>query len=72
MTFVQYTNLKLFPMEMISICSYYVNGEKILRRGQVFIAVRIETIGKNDFSVIDDKGHPHYYDSCNPLYPEAL
>ncbi len=67
MTKLEYDELKEFPAEIVTMKPYYVNNEMIMRRGDTFTAIRKETLGKNDYSVIDSNGHPHYYEYCDVL-----
>jgi hypothetical protein len=71
MTKNTYYNITKFPIEMVTIVPYQSDNTK-LRRGGLFKGIRKETLGKDDFSIIDENGHPHHYTGCNPLYSDLL
>lgn len=69
MTKTEYDNLKTFPIEMVSLVRYDA-GNVSLKRGDSFLAVRKQTLGTDDYSVIDDSGHPHHFTGCDLLIKE--
>ena len=64
MTKNQYDNLNTFPVQLVTITPYYLNNRMYLKMGEDFTGIRKETLGKDDYSIIDSNGHPHYYDNC--------
>lgn len=65
MSLFEFENIKdhHFPMEMVSLTEYESEHTKLCI-GDTFMAVRKQTLGRNDHSIIDQFGHPHYYLNC--------
>lgn len=66
-----YNRIKVFPIEMVSLTRYEADKTN-LNKGDLFIGVSKKSIGAYDHSIIDHNGHPHYYEWCNPLYPDEI
>lgn len=75
MTKQEYDSLNKFPVDLVSTTRYEAktNGQTTfrLRKGDVFIGIRKETFGKDDYSIIDELGHMHHYSCCDVLFKDG-
>lgn len=69
MTKIEYDNLDKFPVELVTLVPYRSDHTN-LKRGQSFMGVRKVTLGSNDYSIVDEHGHPHYYAWCDLLFKD--
>lgn len=72
MTREEYHTLNSFPVEMVTLSPYRAGKDMSyrLKSGDTFTAIGKVTLGKDDYSILDEFGYPHHFDGCNLLYKD--
>jgi len=74
MTKQEFEELSNFPVEMVTNTPYEAKSSNVtvlkLEKGETFVAYGKRTVGKDDYSIVDQFGHLHYFDSCDLLYKD--
>jgi len=74
MTKQEFDELADFPVEMVTNTPYEAKSSNVtvlkLKRGETFMAHGKRTVGKDDYSIVDQFGHLHHFDSCDLLYKD--
>ena len=70
MTLQEYFAIKEFPVDMVTLVPYRADDNYKLKRGDSFVGIEKKTFGSDDYSIIDEHGHPHHFTGCDLLYKD--